>query len=112
MIGIIRSILNYIAGLPAWFLALVLAVFTSLSDLGKDLFCWTIDEAFTLVEFILNSLPSDFGQFDPSAYFNALPQPLVNAASYIHLPQALAIIVAALAIRFLLQLIPFIRLGS
>lgn len=112
MLGRLMAILSFISSVPAWILAVVLAVFVSMSDLGKDLLCWVLDEAFTLVEYVLNSIPADFGQFDPTQYFAGLPPQLINAASYIHLPQALAIIVSALVVRFFLQLIPFVRLGS
>lgn len=112
MIGMLKGIWDWLAGLPAWLLAVVIAAFTSMSDLGKDILCWFIDDAFVLVEVILNSIPANVVNFDPAPYFSALPADLVNAASYIHLPAALGLIVAALGIRFVLQLIPFVRLGS
>jgi hypothetical protein len=112
MLGRLMAILGFISSVPVWILSVILAIFLSLSDLGKDLLCFLLDEALTLVEYILNSVPADFTQFDPTQYFAGLPSELINAASYIHLPQALAIIVSALVVRFFLQLIPFVRLGS
>ena len=112
MIGTIKAIWDWLVGLPMWFVGVIVAIFTSLTDLGKDLFCWIFDELMGLVVVLLNSLPQSFAQFDPTSYFSALPSGLVNAASYIHLPAAMAMVVSALIIRFFLQLIPFVRLGS
>ncbi|MNR68921.1 hypothetical protein D3C85_1938070 [compost metagenome] len=50
--------------------------------------------------------------FDPQTYFALIPPDVGNMLGVIGLTQSLAIIVAALVVRFLLQTIPFVRWGS
>lgn len=54
--------------------------------------------------------PNDVTSFANS--FGSLPVEIVGMATLLDLPRALGIVVCALVIRFVLQMIPFVRWGS
>lgn len=49
---------------------------------------------------------------DATSYWNYLPSTAINVLGAIGLHYAMSIVISALLIRFVLQLIPFVRLGS
>lgn len=95
----------------AWIGSLFVEVFVALSLLGKDLVCWVLDGALSLVVSILSAF--DFSAFASwSADWAGLPASTIDMMQAIGVSTALGIVVSALGIRFMLQLIPFVRLGS
>lgn len=103
---------SFFVGLPAWIISVLAVVFLSFFDFGKDFLCWIFENILDLVIYILNGFNFDFSSFGVSALFGSLPPDLVALMAYIKFPQAVGMIITALGIRVLLQLIPFVRLGS
>jgi len=87
---------------------LVLSVF----DMLKDFFIWVLEQLMDLVILALDGLDALVSGLDIASYFSIIPPETAYMLSQIGISQALGIIVTALTIRFILQLIPFVRLGS
>lgn len=107
----VLSFFEWFANIPDFIIAVIYTIFTSLFELLKDLFFWIVD---TLLTFAISLV----GELDFSAVtqyldsFGDLPAEIINILGLIGIGEAFAIIGAAILIRFLLQLIPFVRLGS
>lgn len=112
MLNRLGAILSFIASIPAWILALCSAVFLSMFDLGKDVLCWLFDQSLSLVVYIIVSIDIGSVSFDVNQYWSMLPETFVNVMGYLYIPQAMSMIFVAVGIRIVLQLIPFVRLGS
>lgn len=87
------------------------AVVFTVFDMLKDFFFFIIDSVFSFVVFLLNSITIPL-TWSPAQYISALPPEVSNMLGLIGLQEAFSIIVAAILIRFTMQLIPFVRLGS
>ncbi|MBV7262333.1 DUF2523 domain-containing protein [Photobacterium sp. WH24] len=94
------------------FLNLCLSVLFSIWDMVIDLVCFVFETIFNLVVSIVDGLGGMFSSFGLLQYLNILPDDMVNVMALIGINEASAIIVSAVIVRFLLQLIPFVRLGS
>jgi len=90
---------------------LAVAVFSSASDLLKDMGCWVLDQVMGLTIHIL-------GVFDFSALtqwatsWAGLPAMTLEVLRAVGISTSVGIIITAIGIRLVLQLIPFTRLGS
>lgn len=100
-----------IAAVIKWFSDLFVAIFIALWDIFKDVFSWVFEQALQLCVSILGTLNLT-GITNNLSAFGSIPGNVMAVMSAIGLGQALAIISTALVIRFTLQLIPFVRLGS
>lgn len=95
----------------SWFGELWVAIFAAAWDLVKDAFAW-------LFEQVLKVAISAIGAVDTSAIdsyagqVGSLPAELLNILGLLGVGTAISIITAAIVIRMVLQLIPFVRLGS
>lgn len=87
------------------------AAVASIADMLKDLFYWLFDMLMTFAVGLLNGLAATL-DFNPGQYISALSPELVNIMGLIRIGEAMTIIGSAIIIRLLLQLIPFVRLGS
>lgn len=86
-------------------------VFVDAFELVTDLGVFLFDAAGDIVVDFINSL--DMTQFlEITSIWNTLPPQAIQVIAAIGLHQAVGIIIAAIVIRFILQLIPFVRLGS
>lgn len=107
----INALLDFIASLPSWLVNLVKGVFLSLFDLIKDGFYWVFDTA-------LGNATSAMGGIDTTGInnylssFGSLPAEILNVCGLLHMGTCMTIIGTAIVIRIVLQLIPFVRLGS
>lgn len=84
----------------------------SLIDMLKDLFIWIIEQLMKVAKAAIDGIGSMVGGLDVSSYFSAIPPETGYYLNILGVSQALGMIVTCLTIRFLLQLIPFVRLGS
>lgn len=69
----------------------------------------------SLLDLVKSATDGIFNSIDTSMLTNAMgnvPAQILNVAYMVGVGEAVSIIIAALIIRFILQLIPFIRLGS
>ena len=110
--GFAAWLLSWLNAFTAWILTVIASVFIGLWAMLTDLFIFVLDSLFDLVLYIVSGMSWDFTTFNPVTYWNQLPADLVSVLNLIGVPIALGMIVAALGIRFILQLIPFVRWGS
>lgn len=100
-----------ISAVVAWIGKLIVAVFVSLADLGKDLLSWLFEQVCKVAVSALSALDlSALTQAAQSA--GSLPASIINILGLLGVGTAISIITAAILIRLALQLIPFVRLGS
>jgi len=88
------------------------SLFLSLMEALKDLVFWIFEMLLDLVTGALSGLSAMLGQLDVSQYMGSVPPTVAWVFIQAGIPNALAIISTAIGIRLLLQLIPFVRLGS
>lgn len=108
------AVLAKFAALATWFGNLVVAIFAAAWLFGTDLVCWVFESFLKLTQTLLNGLPGTdaFAALNPAQYINGAPADLVNMIGLMRLGEGLAIILGAIAIKLVLQLVPFTRLGS
>lgn len=87
-------------------------IILSLLDMLKDLFIWIVEQLMTVAKLAIDGLGSLLGGLDIASYFSAIPPETGYYLNALGVSQGMAMIATALTIRFLLQLIPFVRLGS
>jgi hypothetical protein len=92
--------------------AIIEKLFDEFEEMFKDLLIYVVDTFLDLTTSILESIAIDFSVFDPSSYISSMPAEVSQIIGMIRIPEAIGIIVAAIAIKMLLQLIPFTRLGT
>lgn len=105
-----QAIIDTIVAFGDWLLGLVKAVFTSVWDMFDDAFCWVVDKLLSVAVSLVGSVDTS-GVSLPGSW-QSLPSEVLNIMGLLGFGQCMAIITAALTIRFGLQLIPFVRLGS
>lgn len=103
---------SFIARLVNWLLALVKNLFDSFVILLKDLGAWVLDICFDLIDLVMQGFDGVLPDNPFQSYWNGLPGEVTGMAVAIGLPEAMGIIVMAITVRFLLQLVPFVRWGS
>lgn len=100
-----------LAAIVQWFSDLAIAIFVSLWDILKDISSWIFEQSLSVVI-------TAVGAVDVSAFANiqtamgSIPAGVMQVMSALGLGYALGLVTSALLIRFGLQLIPFVRLGS
>lgn len=108
--GVVDWFLSLVKTLLKWFVDLALAVFKAAWDMLTDLVCWIIDKMLGLVVKAVDALDlSGLSGFSPGS---DLPGEIINVMQLCGVGTAVSIIAAAIAVRLVLQLIPFTRLGS
>jgi len=105
--------------LPGWIqdfldsiVILAKSAMLTLWDLLSDFLLLTLELLFDVVKIMLNGLGDLFAAADLTQYISSIPPDVANIMGLIGLGQAMSIIITAITIRILLQLIPFVRLGS
>lgn len=88
--------------------SLVLTLF----DMLKDVFYFILESLFGLVQVALDGMGHLFNGMNFAQYISAIPDDVSNILGLLGVGQAMTMIVGAIVIRVLLQLIPFVRLGS
>jgi hypothetical protein len=108
------AILAKVATFAAWIAALVVAIFAATWLLGTDLGCWMVEGLLKLTQTALQALPGTdaFQALNPAQYISGMTPEMVNMIGLIRVGESLAIILAAIGIKLVLQVIPFTRLGS
>lgn len=104
-------LLAKIVALAVWLGELAVAVFVALWDFIRDAVCWPFEQMLKIAVEAVNALPLDSLTQNLTGW-GSLPADLLNVLGLLGVGPAIAIIVAAIGIRLVLQLIPFTRLGS
>lgn len=94
--------------LQTFLYSLVLTV----QDIMKDIGIFFFESFMDISLLAIDGLDSFFAGLDVASYINGLPSEVTYYASALGLSQAMGMIIIAITIRMLLQLIPFVRLGS
>lgn len=106
-----QALVDAVSCFIGWIAAAFTQVFIDFGEAVSDIFIFLFDAAGDLVISALASF--DFAPLlEITSYWSSIPPLAIDVISAIGLHQAFMIIVGALVIRFLLQLIPFVRLGS
>lgn len=114
MAGIVQGLtllLSKIAALASWLGELAVAVFTSAWLALTDLISWAFAGFLSIAVTAINSL--DLGGLTAyAAGWSGLPSEMIEVLQAVGLTSAFGIIISAIIVRVILQLIPFVRLGS
>ncbi|NRB69763.1 MAG: VSK receptor [Vibrio sp.] len=92
-------------------LAFFYSLFLSLLDALYDLVCKIFDVFMSAITELISGVIAFFGAI-PIPDIVPLPSGVAWVASQVGAPQMIIIVSSALIVRLLLQLIPFVRLGS
>jgi hypothetical protein len=106
------AVIAKIAALVAWFSALAVAVFVSFWDIFKDVFSWVFEQMMTVSTSAVGSIDVSAMSGYSAQGWGAITGPIVNILGLLGVGTAITIIASAISIRLVLQLIPFVRLGS
>ena len=87
---------------------LVISVFEML----KDFFIWILESLMDIAIGILDGVGALMGGLDIAQYFSFLPPETISILGQVGLSQAMGMIVTCLSVRFIIQMIPFVRWGS
>ena len=78
----------------------------------KDMLFWGLDKLFGFAISLLDLAGDGLSGLNPLTYINAIPDSTKYIMQIIGFNECMSMIVTALIIRFVLQLIPFVRWGS
>jgi hypothetical protein len=107
----IQSVIDTFVGFWTALLDLVQKGFTSLLTMLKDVLLWVLDQLLSLVTTLLGAV--DLSAITQNlGIFQQIPTDTLNIMGLLGFGQCMVIIGGAIVIRILLQLIPFVRLGS
>ncbi|BCX89515.1 hypothetical protein MIN45_P1888 [Methylomarinovum tepidoasis] len=104
------DLLRLITDWARWLLDVVVQIFVDLGELALDVVWGALDSIISVAVGLLSALPAP--SFDLAGALGGLPAEMINVAGLIGLGQAIGIVIAALGVRFVLQMIPFVRWGS
>lgn len=123
LLGVAKDILAFVKGIftaitdaVEWLGKVFIEAFKALWNLITDACIWVIESLLVLGAKLLNGLADSFDLANMTStmqgYWSMVPPDAVQVMQAIGVPTALAIVVSGILIRFGMQLIPFIRLGS
>jgi hypothetical protein len=115
IVGAIQFVINKIAEWATFLLSVFTQVFVDGWEIITDFPVWVFDQVLGVVVSILSaasSLPGFTSVQTATSGFGTLPSEIVNIMGLLGMGTALGIVAAALTIRFLLGLIPFVRVGG
>lgn len=84
----------------------------SLYDMLKDFFMWIMDSLLSIGLIFLDGAGALLGGLDIAQYFSFLPSETLYMLQITGFSEAMGMIVTCISIRFILQMIPFVRWGS
>jgi hypothetical protein len=87
------------------------SVINTFFDMLTDFWLYVLDNLITAAIGFLD-VAGQALTFNPATYISGLPPETINIIGLIGLSECVTIITTAIGIRFLLQLIPFVRWGS
>jgi hypothetical protein len=95
-----------------WLLTQLKSLLLTLWDMFTDLLIFVVDTVMTAGLVILEGFSSVFELIDLSSYITSMPPEVQHVMAATGFGQAVGIVMTAGAARLLMQLIPFVRLGS
>lgn len=106
----INNLLGWFGAIPAWIMQLFKDALSSLFDMLVDLVAFVLDKLLLGVVDLLALIPVS-ATFNANQYLSGAPAEFIGMMIAIRVPEAFAIIVTALGIRFLLGLVPVVQVG-
>lgn len=103
---------GWVGSALGWLVSLLVQVFVDLFEMAMDLFLAVLEVVFSLVLLLVQGLGALPGAEIISQTMDAIPPGWWLMTTRLHIPEAMGIVLSAVVVRFLLQLIPFVRLGS
>ena len=111
IINAFTALFKYLRGGLEWVGKLFIQIFVDLWEFITDAFVWVFDSVLEIAASAIGSL--DVGGIPQlSSVVGTLPGEILNILGLLGVGSALGIVMAALTIRFALQMIPFVRFGS
>jgi len=95
-----------------WLVDIMYQGLLTLTTFIGDVFFVVLDSVFTGAIAILDTFSAGLQGLNPTMYFSSIPPETRGMMTATGFNECITIIVAALAIRMILQLIPFVRWGS
>ena len=105
------AILAKLVGVTEWFGRLFVAVFTAAWDFVRDALTWPFEQVLDLAKKAIESIDVS-GMTTNIGTWGSLPGDVANILGLLGAGTAVTVISSAIAVRLVLQLIPFVRLGS
>ncbi|MDP9973676.1 hypothetical protein J2W39_004935 [Variovorax paradoxus] len=111
MAAAFTMLLAKIAAVLVWIGQLFVKCWVAVWDLVRDAACWPFEQVMKIAVKAVSAI--DLSGIQPyTSMAGGLPGEIVNIMGLLGIGTCCAIIAAAIAIRLILQLIPFTRLGS
>lgn len=109
----IQKVVEKIDGLIDWFFELIPRLIDAMVAMYKDMFLWCLEQLLSLAKSVLDGITGfDDIIAQAATIWAGVPPEVMTVVQAIGLGTALTIITGAIMIRLVLQLIPFVRLGS
>lgn len=109
---IIDAVNTFITGLWDTVVKFFKQLLLTILDMLKDFFLWIFDQILSLTLHILDGLGELLSKIDITNLVSGLPESVTNMMGLLGIGHCLSVIAIACTIRILMQLIPFVRLGS
>lgn len=100
-----------ISAVTSWIGSLWVAIFVAAYDMARDAISWCFDQALQVATSAVSTIDVS-GLNGYASQAGTLPADLLNVLALLGVGTAISIITVAIGIRLVLQLIPFVRLGS
>jgi len=104
--------LDFLGDIWNHFVDFMYQLLLTLIEMLKDVLIWILDELMEVGILLVDGMGELLTGLDVASYFSLIPSGTAYYLNALGVSQALGMIVTALSIRFLLQLIPLVRLGS
>ncbi|MGN8006343.1 DUF2523 family protein [Acidovorax sp. 22279] len=109
----IQKVVDKIDAVIDWFFELIPRLIEALVLMYKDMFLWCLEQLLSLAKGVLDGMTGfDDIIAQAATIWAGVPPEVMTVVQAIGLGTALTIITGAIMIRLVLQLIPFVRLGS
>ncbi len=109
----IQKVIDKLDQFVDWFFELFPRMFKAALTLCQDVFLWCFEQCLSLAKSALDGITGlDTMAAEAAKTWALVPPDVITVMQSIGLGTALGIITAAIVIRLVLQLIPFVRLGS
>ncbi len=106
-----NAIVEFVYDSLTAFKYVIIAIFNTLTDAFKELLYDLMVSVIDFAIFLFNDLGEGL-EVGLTSLFGSLPEDVKNVIRLIGLASCMGLIAVAIIIRFFLQLIPFVRLGS
>ncbi len=84
----------------------------TVTDALRDTLIWLFDSTFNLLIYAVDGLGSMFNGLNFTQYMALIPDETKQILAITGISEAMTMVITCIIIRILLQLIPFVRLGS